>query len=230
MKHLKYVLPVVALLMAGCGNKETETPPPAATPSEKPSAAVAPTNSATAVAPTNQPATNTNEVAVIKTTDGTMVIQFWTDAAPQTIANFKKLARAGFYDGTCFHRIIKGFMIQGGDPKTKDLSKKDEWGTGDPGYTIPDEKNDHKHVRGTIAMGNTGRPNSAGCQFYICLEPQPGLDERNYTTFGQLIKGDDVLQKIGDTPVGPSPRGEMSVPTERVEVTSITIVPASSVQ
>src|ERR1700683_4977372 len=76
------------------------------------------------------------EVAVIETTEGKMVAEFWTDAAPKTIANFKKLAKSGFYDGTCFHRVIKGFMIQGGDPKTKDLGKEDEWGTGDPGYKV----------------------------------------------------------------------------------------------
>jgi peptidyl-prolyl cis-trans isomerase B (cyclophilin B) len=101
---------------------------------------------------------------------------------------------------------------------------------GGPGYTIQDEKNNHKHQRGTIAMGNTGRPNSAGCQFYICLAPQPMLDQMNYTTFGQLIKGDDVLEKIGNTPVEASARGEMSVPTKRAEVISIKIVPADSIK
>jgi peptidyl-prolyl cis-trans isomerase B (cyclophilin B) len=164
-----------------------------------------------------------------------MVIEFWSDAATNTVANFKKLANAKFYDGTAFHRIIKDFMIQGGDPNTKDPNNTAAYGTGGPGYTIADEKNSHKHERGTIAMGNTGAPNSAGCQFYICLAPQPGLDAANYTTFGHLIKGDDVLTKIGNTPVGPSARRgmnppEMSVPTVRVEVTSIKIVPASSIK
>ena len=79
-------------------------------------------------------------------------------------------------------------------------------------------------------MGNTGAPNSAGSQFYICLAPQPGLDQANYTTFGRLIKGDDVLEKIGNTPVGPGGRGEMSAPTKRVEITSVKIVPTSSVK
>jgi len=159
-----------------------------------------------------------------------MVIEFWTDAATNTVANFKKLANAKFYDGTAFHRIMKDFMVQGGDPNTKDPNNKANYGTGGPGYTILDEKNSHKHLRGVIAMGNTGAPNSAGCQFYICLAPQPMLDAANYTTFGHLIKGDDVLTKIGNTPVAPSSRGEMSVPTTRVEVTSIKIVPASSIK
>ena len=88
---------------------------------------------------TTAPAMSTpanNEVAVIKTTEGDMVVEFWTDAAPKTIENFKTLAKKGFYDGTCFHRVIKNFMIQGGDPLTKDPSKEDAWGTGGPGYLI----------------------------------------------------------------------------------------------
>src|SRR6202451_3036144 len=111
---------------------------------------------------------NTNEVAVIDTTEGTMVVEFWPGEAPGTVDNFKKLAQKGFYDGTCFHRVIKGFMIQGGDPLTKDPTKEDSWGTGGPGYTIGDEFNDHSHVRGVLSMANTGRPNSSGCQFFIC--------------------------------------------------------------
>src|SRR5580704_322564 len=97
------------------------------------------TSTQTNASMSNQP--NTNEVAVITTTEGTMVIEFWPDAAPNTIANFKKLASQGFYDGTAFHRVIKGFMIQGGDPLTKDASKEDMWGTGGPGYQIKAEFN-----------------------------------------------------------------------------------------
>jgi cyclophilin family peptidyl-prolyl cis-trans isomerase len=121
---------------------------------------------------------------------------------------------------------MSNFMVQGGDPNTKVPNNQ----AGVPVATIPDEKNSHKHLRGVIAMANTGLPNSASCQFYICLAAQPGLDAANYTTFGHLIKGDDVLEKIGNTPVTRSARGEMSVPTQRVEVTSIKIVPASSVK
>lgn len=169
----------------------------------------------------------TNEVAVIKTTAGEMVIAFWPEVAPKTVENFKKLARDGFYDGTAFHRIIKDFMIQGGDP----LSKKDDpmVGTGGPGYQIKAEFNDRPHVRGVISMARSRNPDSAGSQFFICLGRAQGLD-RQYTAFGQLIQGDDVLGKIGDTPVGPSPGGEVSKPTSRVGVTSIKIVPASSVK
>jgi peptidyl-prolyl cis-trans isomerase B (cyclophilin B) len=171
----------------------------------------------------------TNEVAVIKTGEGEMVVQFWTDAAPKTIENFKKLARSGFYDGTTFHRIVKGFMIQGGDPKSKDPKKEDSYGTGDPGYKIKAEFNDHGHERGVLSMARSQDPDSAGSQFFICLAPVPRLDHQ-YTTFGKLIKGDDVLEKIGNTEVTMSNSGEQSKPTKRVVVESIKIVPADSVK
>lgn len=172
---------------------------------------------------------STNEVAVIKTSAGEMVLEFWPDVAPKHVENFKKLAKQGFYDGTAFHRIIKGFMIQGGDPLTKDPSKEDLFGTGDPGYKIQAEFNDRKHVRGVLSMARSRDPNSAGSQFFIMLGDAPSLDNQ-YTGFGKLIKGDDVLGKIGDSPVGPSRSGEPSKPRQRVEVQSIKIVPADSVK
>ena len=172
--------------------------------------------------------TTANEVAVIKTSEGDMVAEFWTDAAPKTIENFKKLARSGFYDGTIFHRIVKGFMIQGGDPLSKDPAREDRYGTGGPGYKLKAEFNDHLHERGVISMARETAPDTAGSQFFICLESQPMLDHQ-YTTFGKLIKGDDVLEKIGNTPVTLS-HGEMSKPTKRVTVEKIDIVPAESVK
>jgi peptidyl-prolyl cis-trans isomerase B (cyclophilin B) len=190
-------------------------------------AAVCIQQTALAADATNQPpakSADANEVAVINTTEGTMVIQFWTDAAPKTIANFKKLARSGFYDGTCFHRVIKGFMIQGGDPNTKDPSKESEWGMGGPGYNIDAEFNDHPHVRGVISMARSNDPNSAGSQFFIC-HGNPSFLDHQYTTFGKLIKGDDVLEKIATTSTHPPDR-----PDKRMGIISIKIVPASSVQ
>src|SRR6266849_930178 len=175
-----------------------------------------------------KPSAGTNEVAVIKTSEGDMVVEFWTDAAPNTIENFKKLARAGFYNGTIFHRIVKAFMIQGGDPNSKDPSKENRYGEGGPGYKIKAEFNDHSHERGVISMAREPDPNSAGSQFFICLAPVPRLDHQ-YTTFGKLIKGDDVLGKIGDTPVSRNSMGEMSKPTKRVTIEKIDIVPAGSV-
>jgi peptidyl-prolyl cis-trans isomerase B (cyclophilin B) len=173
--------------------------------------------------------TNQNEVAVLKTSAGEMVVEFWPDVAPKTVANFKKLAQEGFYDGTAFHRIIKGFMIQGGDPNTKDLSNESRYGTGGPGYKIAAEFNDRPHVRGVISMARSQDPNSAGSQFFICLGTASSLD-RQYTAFGKLIKGLDVLDNIGSTPVGRSNSGETSKPQNRVALESVKIVPADSVQ
>jgi peptidyl-prolyl cis-trans isomerase B (cyclophilin B) len=168
--------------------------------------------------------TNNPEVAVINTTEGTMVVEFWTDAAPNTIANFKKLANSGFYDGTCFHRVIKGFMIQGGDPLTKDPGKEAAWGTGGPGYSIKAEFNDHPHVRGVISMARSQDPDSAGSQFFIC-HGDPSFLDHQYTTFGKLIKGDDVLEKIATTPTHPQDR-----PDRRMGIISIKIVPLDAVK
>jgi peptidyl-prolyl cis-trans isomerase B (cyclophilin B) len=169
------------------------------------------------------------EVAVVQTSEGEMVVQFWNDAAPKTIENFKKLARSGFYNGTIFHRIVKEFMIQGGDPNSKDPAKESGYGQGDPGYKIKAEFNDHSHERGVISMARGPDPDSAGSQFFICLASVPRLDHQ-YTTFGKLIKGDDVLGKIGDTPVTRNSSGEVSKPTKRIVIEKIDIVPASSVK
>jgi len=169
------------------------------------------------------------EVAVIKTSEGDMVVEFWTDAAPKTIENFKKLARSGFYNGTMFHRIVKGFMVQGGDPTSKDPAKENSYAMGDPGYKIKAEFNDHSHQRGVLSMARGPDPDSAGSQFFICLAAVPRLDHQ-YTTFGKLIKGDDVLEKIGNTSVVPNSMGEVSKPTKRVTIEKIDIVPANSIK
>src|SRR6187431_2976895 len=123
----------VALGITGLHAQDT-TPSPSMTPSPSSST------------------TTADEVAIIKTSEGDMVAEFWTDVAPKTVENFKKLARQGFYDGTAFHRVIKGFMIQGGDPLTKDLSKEELYGTGDPGYKIKAEFNQKSHDRGVLSM------------------------------------------------------------------------------
>jgi len=117
-----------------------------------------------------------SEVATIETAQGPIVIDFWDDVAPKTVENFKKLAREGFYDGTCFHRLIKGFMIQGGDPNTKDESKERIYGTGGPGYTVKAEFNANKHQRGVISMARSQDPDSAGSQFFICFADADFLD------------------------------------------------------
>ena len=176
-----------------------------------------------------KPMNSAKEVAVIKTSEGEMVAEFWPEVAPNTVENFKKLVRSGFYDGTAFHRIVKGFMIQGGDPLTKDPAKESRYGTGDPGYKIKAEFNDRSHERGVLSMARSSDPDSAGSQFFICLANVSRLDHQ-YTTFGKIIKGDDVLGKIGDTEVTMSDSGERSKPTKRVTVESIKIVAADSVK
>jgi peptidyl-prolyl cis-trans isomerase B (cyclophilin B) len=164
-----------------------------------------------------------SEVAIIQTSEGTMVLEFWPDVAPGHVENFKKLARQGFYDGTCFHRVIRGFMIQGGDPLTKDAAQQSRWGTGGPGHNIKAEFNDKAHERGVLSMARSQDPNSAGSQFFICHADARFLD-RQYTAFGKLIQGDDVLEKIATTPTQPGDR-----PVKRMNVESIKIAAAESV-
>jgi len=166
---------------------------------------------------------NAKEIAVIKTSEGEMTLEFWPDVAPGHVENFKKLARQGFYDGTCFHRVIKGFMIQGGDPLTKEESQQGRWGTGGPGYQIKAEFNDKPHVRGVLSMARSQDPNSAGSQFFIC-HGDPRFLDKQYTAFGKLIKGDDVLEKIAATPTQPGDR-----PVKRMHVESVKIVAPEAV-
>ena len=129
------------------------------------------------------------DIAVITTTEGEMTVELWPDVAPKTVANFKKLATEGFYDGTAFHRIVKGFMIQGGDP----LSKKDDpmVGTGGPGYTVKAEFSDRSHERGVLSMARSQHPDSAGSQFFdqLLIMGFPAVQQKNrqITTFHELV-------------------------------------------
>ena len=154
-----------------------------------------------------------------------MVIEFWPDVAPKTVENFKKLANKGFYDGTCFHRVIKGFMIQGGDPLTKDPRPKRIAGApAAPATRSRPSSTTSSHVRGVISMARSQNPDSAGSQFFIC-HGDPRFLDRQYTAFGKLIKGDDVLEKIANTPTHPADR-----PDKRIGVISIKIVPLDAVK
>ncbi len=155
--------------------------------------------------------------AVVKTDKGEFTIELFAAESPKTVNNFVFLAREGFYEGVRFHRIIKTFMIQTGDPNGD--------GTGGPGYTFEDElPPQHPYEPGIVAMANAG-PNTNGSQFFICTgEECRNLDQMpNYTQFGRVTDGMDVVQKIADTPVQPSPYGEMSSPVEDVRILSITI-------
>ncbi len=164
---------------------------------------------------------STNEVAILSTTYGDMTISFWPDVAPKTVENFKKLAREGFYDGTAFHRIIKGFMIQGGCPNTREGATGMP-GTGGPGWKVKAEFNAKAHVRGVISMARSSHPDSAGSQFFICHGDARFLD-RQYTAFGQLTAGDDVLERIANVPVKAN-GGEKSTPIDRIAIVSVKIV------
>lgn len=166
------------------------------------------------------------EVAVISTDHGDMVAAFWPDVAPKTVENFKKLANDKFYDGTAFHRIIKGFMIQGGCPNTKEGGRGAP-GTGGPGHNVKAEFNDRPHVRGVLSMARSAHPDSAGSQFFVVHGDARFLDKQ-YTAFGKLIAGDDVLEKIATAPVKQDGR-ENSTPAQRMGVKSIRIMPFSEV-
>lgn len=155
--------------------------------------------------------------AIINTKFGEMEIEFFPDKAPKHVENFIKLAKSGFYNGTIFHRVIPGFMIQGGDPITKDRTNKAAYGTGGPGYTINAEFNDIPHKRGIVSMARASDPNSAGSQFFIVVEDSLFLD-RQYTVFGRVVKGMGVADKIVNLP-----RDARDNPLERVEMT-VTIV------
>jgi len=134
--------------------------------------------------------------AVIETKFGEIEIEFLDDKAPGHVKNFLDLARKGAYEGTTFHRVIPGFMIQGGDPKTKDASTpRGMHGTGGPGYTIKAEFNDTSHKRGVVSMARSNDPNSAGSQFFICVADATFLD-RQYSAFGRVAKGIEVVDKI----------------------------------
>ena len=177
--------------------------------------------------PPDRSPSNDEEVALLHTSLGDLTVAFWPEVAPNTVANFKELARAGFFDGTCFHRVVRDFMIQGGDPLTKAPDQEPLWGTGDPGYTIPAEFNDRPHLRGVLSMARSEDPDSAGSQFFICLAEAPFLDGQ-YTAFGQLVAGEEVLDQIGDVAVREAPDGELSRPVERVSLEYVRIVPAAS--
>lgn len=160
---------------------------------------------------TTQP-TKQNEV-IVQTTEGSIVIELNTDQTPKTVENFKTLARKGFYNNTIFHRVIKGFMIQGGDPKGD--------GTGGPGYTFADEPFTGEYTRGTIAMANAG-PNTNGSQFFIMHADYPL--PKNYVIFGRVTSGMDTVDKIANAPVTPNRySGEPSTPVNPVKVLSVTV-------
>ena len=135
---------------------------------------------------------------IIKTSFGNINFNLLSDIAPETVRNFSQLVKSGFYNGTLFHRIIPGFMIQGGDPNTKDPDKS-TWGQGGPGYNLKAEFNSRSHLRGIISMARANDPDSAGSQFFIVTSDSTFLD-RQYTVFGEVVDGMEVADKIVNLP------------------------------
>lgn len=157
--------------------------------------------------------------AVIKTKFGDMTLKFFPDVAPNHVDSFIELARKEFYNGTTFHRVIPGFMIQGGDPNSKSTDRS-QHGTGGPGYNLRAEFNSKSHTRGILSMARSGHPDSAGSQFFICVADAPHLDGK-YTVFGEVIKGMEVADKIVS-----QKKDRRDNPLERTEMTVEIVTPA----
>jgi len=159
-------------------------------------------------------------IVIIDTKFGSIRLKLFPETAPGHVDNFIKLAKSGFYDQTTFHRVIPGFMIQGGDPMSKEQDRS-RHGTGGPGYTIKAEFSDRPHTRGTLSMARSANPDSAGSQFFICVADARFLDGK-YTVFGEVVEGMDVADKIVAEPRDPNDN-----PLERVEMTVRVVDPES---
>ncbi len=181
--------------------------------------ACGPQSSTTADTPEHTAAESENkeprmqEVAIISTPHGEIVVKFYPDLAPKHVESFKKPYRDGFYDGTAFHRVIPGFMIQGGDPNSKDPNNRAAHGTGGPGYSLPAEFSDRKHTRGILSAARSQDPNSAGSLFFLCVADSPWLDNQ-YSIFGEVVSGMEAADKIVA-----EERGSRHNPQKRMEVT-----------
>ncbi len=189
LKKLSFLIPALSLALFTAAAEEKETNQPKDTADMK-----------------DKPVIVEEEIVTLTTPEGVMVIKLDAVAAPKHAENFKKLVKEGFYDGTTFHRIIPQFMIQGGDPLSKDQAKRSEHGTGGPGYTIPAEIG-KKHKRGSLAAARQGdqvnpKRESSGSQFYICVVDTTFLDGQ-YTVFGEVIEGMEVADKIVAKPRDP---------------------------
>lgn len=220
---------LLSILLTSCGAGVRPTPTggasvgtavPAA--GSQPSGAVAPAASSAATARKQYSAAppttidqNKTYIATIKTNQGDIKVQLDPKNAPITVNNFVFLARDGYYNNVPFHRVMKNFMVQSGDPTGT--------GTGSPGYTIPDELVKGNYQEGSIAMANTGQPNSGGAQFFICEGNGCQSLPKTYSLFGQVTDGLDVLHKIADVPVTNSASGEKSKPTQQLTINTVEI-------
>ncbi len=211
-----WVLSMSSVSVATTPTAVTNNPPTENIPSQP--AAEAPTPQTAPTANAGQVTINKKYMhAILHTNLGDIVIEFFGADAPNTVANFTKLAGTGFYDGTKFHRVIKSFMIQGGDPLSKDDSLSARWGTGGPGYQFADEiHTNNRNMAGTISMANSG-PNTNGSQFFINAANNNFLDTK-HTVFGKVTAGLEVVKAIENTPTAPGDR-----PLEPMVINSVTL-------
>ncbi|MBU4217017.1 peptidylprolyl isomerase [Candidatus Parcubacteria bacterium] len=208
MKKYLLFIAIISLSLTGCTTKSVETVNEGNVPDNTANQTSDLKNDATSVEKTAQEDNTSSmdnnnqedlaaeyQFAVIKTSKGDIKVKFYGEDSPATVNNFLNLAKKGFYDGIKFHRVIKDFMIQSGDPLSKDDGMKSRWGTGGPGYAFADEFNAHKLVKGSLAMANSG-PNTNGSQFFIVtLDETPWLDGK-HTNFGEVVEGMDVVMAI----------------------------------
>jgi len=237
MKKASCILFLCAVLFAGMAQAadegegsaakgsaaKTEAPAPKAeTAAPKAEAAG---SAAKEAAPDKAPADENRGDVLLETSKGNIVIRLFDDTAPEHAKSFRSLARKGFYDGTYFHRVVDGFVVQGGDPNTKDDNEMND-GQGGPGYTIKNEANPKwTHKRGRVAAARTPDLDSAGSQFYICLKDLPQLDQMKYTVFGEVVSGLDVVDKIASVPKK-SVRfgGERSFPVDKTYIKKAKVI------
>ncbi len=210
---------LLAVVIAGCGSAATPTPTYTPTPTFTPTPQGGFRIKRYSAPPPMTIDVSKRYLATLETTKGNIVIELFPKEAPMTVNNFVFLSRDGYYDGVKFHRIIKGFMVQTGDPMGT--------GRGGPGYTFPDEPVTRDYTPGIVAMANAG-PNTNGSQFFIMHGSAPNMP-KNYTIFGKVIQGMDVVNQIANTPVGPGFPGEVSFPLQDVHINRIIIeeLPAS---
>jgi len=219
-KQLLAVLLITMLaVFIGCQKKAEEPAEPvqdtttAAPPAAEPAAIAAPDFATLPVEP--------GAIAVVKTKFGDIKFEFLWDKAPNHCKNFIYLARQGFYNGTTFHRVVPGFVIQGGCPLSKDDNRAND-GTGSPGYNVPAEFNDIPHTKGIVSMARSQDPNSAGSQFFICVADANALDGQ-YSAFGRVTEGMEFADQIVA-----APRDNMDNPTEKIEMTVEIITPETT--
>jgi dolichyl-diphosphooligosaccharide---protein glycosyltransferase len=221
LKNVIYAL--LAVAVAACtpantaNNETTAAPTDTTTTSSATEATVPPATTSSAAAEENKPMSQyENKVAEVHTSAGEIDIRFYPDVAPNHVKNFIDLAEKGFYNGTKFHRVIPGFMIQGGDPNTISGSPS-TWGTGGSGKNIDAEFNSVKHKRGIVSMARSNSPNSASSQFFIMVADAPSLDGA-YSVFGQVTKGMDVVDKIVSAPTGQQDRPNSPTTIDKIVI------------